>query len=263
MNDMQIFNNPEFGEIRTVTIDNEPWLVGKDVAEVLGYTDVAHAVLDHVEEEDRINSKTQGHFAPEFGQRGAWLINESGLYSLVISSKLPGAKKFKRWITSEVLPTIRKTGGYVHNDDTFINTYLPFADESTKVLFRGTLETMRNLNAQIDRDRPKVVFADAVTASKTSILVGELAKLMKQNDIQMGEKRLFSWLRDNGYLIKRKGTDYNSPTQRSMEMGLFEVKETAITHADGHTTINKTTKVTGKGQQYFINKFMGAKSKVI
>ena len=259
MNELQIFNNPEFGEMRTVTINNEPWFVGKDVADILGYTNPQKAIRDHVDEDEKLTER----IVLSGQNREIIVINERGLYSLILSSKLKGAKKFKRWVTAEVLPAIRKTGGYVHNDDAFINTYLPFADESTKVLFKGTLKAIRGLNEQIDRNRPKVVFADAVTASKTSILVGELAKLMKQNGIQIGEKRLFAWLRDNGYLIKRKGTDYNSPTQRSMELSLFEVKETAITHSDGHTTINKTTKVTGKGQQYFINKFMAGQEKVV
>ena len=251
MNELNIFENKQFGSIRTLTIDGEPYFVGKDVAEILGYTNPQKALRDHIDEED----KTVNDLFTVNGTRGI-LINESGLYSLILGSKLPTAKTFKRWVTSEVLPTIRKTGGYINNDDAFIETYLPNADENTRLLFKGTLETVRNLNAQIKQNKPKVVFADAVTSSKTSILIGELAKLIKQNGIQIGEKRLFSWMRENGYLIKRKGTDYNSPTQRSMEMELFEVKETAITHADGHVTISKTTKVTGKGQQYFINKFL-------
>ena len=258
MNEMQIFRNADFGEIRTVMIDSEPWFAGKDVTSILGYQNGNRDIGCHVDEDDRrlIDGKTQYQIGIELGQRGGWLINESGLYSLILSSKLPTAKKFKRWVTSEVLPAIHKTGGYVNDDEMFINTYLPYADENTRTLFKGTLETVRLLNARIDRDKPKVVFADAVTSSKTSILIGELAKLLKQNDVQIGEKRLFAWLRENGYLIKRKGTDYNSPTQRSMELKLFEVKETAITHSDGHVTVNKTTKVTGKGQQYFINKFL-------
>lgn len=259
MNEIQIFKNSKFGSVRTLMIKEEMWFIAKDIAEILGYANPSKAIKDHVDKEDKLNERIvisgQG--------RNIIVINESGLYSLILSSKLPTAREFKRWVTSEILPTIRKTGGYVNNDETFINTYLPFADDSTKLLFKGTLETVRNLNEQIEKDRPKVVFADAVTSSKTSILIGELAKLIKQNGIQMGEKRLFVWLRDNGYLIKRKGTDYNAPTQRSMEMKLFEVKETAITHSDGHTTVNKTTKVTGKGQQYFINKFLAEKKAVV
>ena len=145
-NDVQIFTNEEFGEIRTINIDNEPWFVGKDVAKALGYVDVAHSILDHVEEEDRTNSKTQGQNDPQFGQRGTWLINESGLYSLIMSSKLESAKRFKRWVTSEVLPTIRKTGGYVNNDELFIDTYFEGADEQTKSILRSNLAQIRGLN---------------------------------------------------------------------------------------------------------------------
>lgn len=187
---------------------------------------------------------------------GESFLTESGVYKLVFQSRKPDAEAFIDWIADIVLPTIRKTGGYISNDDVFISTYLPFTDDQTKMLFKSTLQTVRQLNDKIEADRPKVLFADAVTASKTDILIGELAKIIRQNGCDIGEKRLFKWLREHGYLISRKGTDYNAPTQRSVDMGLFRVKETAITHADGHTTISKTTKVTGKGQSYFINKFL-------
>lgn len=252
MNNLKIFDNPEFGKIRTTVINNQPYFVGKDVAGVLGYSNSRKAINDHVDKEDKGVTKCD----TLRGAQELTVINESGLYSLILSSKLPTAKKFKHWVTSEVLPTIRKTGGYVSNDDAFISTYLPFADDQTKMLFKSTLQTVRQLNDKIEADRPKVLFADAVTASKTDILIGELAKIIRQNGCDIGEKRLFKWLREHGYLISRKGTDYNAPTQRSVDMGLFRVKETAITHSDGHTTISKTTKVTGKGQSYFINKFL-------
>lgn len=252
MNGLQIFNNSEFGKIRTVTINNEPWFIGKDIEEILGYKNISRDINRHVDKDDILNYQ-DGSLKTN---RGVTVINESGLYSLILSSKLPTAKKFKHWVTSEVLPTIRKTGGYISNDDAFISTYLPFADDQTKMLFKSTLQTVRQLNDKIEADRPKVLFADAVTASKTDILIGELAKIIRQNGCDIGEKRLFKWLREHGYLISRKGTDYNAPTQRSVDMGLFRVKETAITHSDGHTTISKTTKVTGKGQSYFINKFL-------
>ena len=252
MNGLQIFNNSEFGKIRTVTINNEPWFIGKDIAEILGYKNISRDINRHVDKDDILNYQ-DGSLKTN---RGVTVINESGLYSLILSSKLPTAKKFKHWVTSEVLPTIRKTGGYISNDDAFISTYLPFADDQTKMLFKSTLQTVRKLNDKIEADRPKVLFADAVTASKTDILIGELAKIIRQNGCDIGEKRLFKWLREHGYLISRKGMDYNAPTQRSVDMGLFRVKETAITHSDGHTTISKTTKVTGKGQSYFINKFL-------
>lgn len=249
MNELKIFEDAEFGQVRTVTIDNEPWFVGKDVAEALGYSDTNKAVTMHVEEEDKkLNDKSSS----SFGQRGATLINESGLYALIFGSKLESAKRFKHWVTSEVLPAIRKHGAYavdelLDNPDMAIKAFTALKEEREK---------SRALQADNARMKPKEIFADAVATSKQSILIGELAKLLKQNGYETGEKRLFTYLRDNGYLIKRKGTDYNAPTQRSMEMGVFEVKETAVTHSDGHTTINKTTKVTGKGQQYFINKFL-------
>jgi anti-repressor protein len=249
MNELKIFENTEFGQVRTVTIDNEPWFVGKDVADALGYSDTNKAVAMHVEEEDKkLNDKSSS----SFGQRGATLINESGLYALIFGSKLESAKRFKHWVSSEVLPAIRKHGVYA------VDELLNDPDMAIKAFTALKEERERNKLLQADnaRMKPKEIFADAVAASKQSILIGELAKLLKQNGYDTGEKRLFTYLRDNGYLIRRKGTDYNAPTQRSMEMGLFEVKETAVTHSDGHTTINKTTKITGKGQQYFINKFL-------
>lgn len=249
MNELKIFENAEFGQVRTVAIDNEPWFVGKDVADALGYSDTNKAVAMHVEEEDKkLNDKSSS----SFGQRGATLINESGLYALIFGSKLESAKQFKHWVTSEVLPAIRKHGAYavdelLDNPDMAIKAFTALKEEREK---------NKALQADNARMKPKEIFADAVATSKQSILIGELAKILKQNGYETGEKRLFTYLRDNGYLIRRKGTDYNAPTQRSMEMGLFEVKETAVTHSDGHTTINKTTKITGKGQQYFINKFL-------
>lgn len=252
MKELQIFENKEFGTVRTVQINDEPYFVGKDVAEILGYKDTSDALKRHVDSDDKLSRC----FTDSGQNREMYVINESGLYSLILSSKLPSAKRFKRWVTNEILPSIRKTGGYVSNEDMFINTYLQFADEQTKLLFKSTLETVKSLNEKIETDKPKVLFADAVTSAQTDILIGELAKIIRQNGYEIGEKRLFKWLRENNYLISRQGTDYNAPTQKSIEMGLFRVKETAITHSDGHVTISKTTKVTGKGQSYFINKFL-------
>lgn len=249
-NRMQVFKNSEFGEIRTLEINDEPYFVGKDVAEALGYSNPQKALRDHIDRED----KTLNESFTVNGTQGI-LINESGLYSLILSSKLDSAKRFKRWVTSEVLPSIRKTGGYVNDDDMFVKTYLPFADEHTQAMFRSTLENIRMLNAKIERDKPKVLFADAVETADTSILVGDLAKLIKQNGIDIGQKRLFNWLRERGYLVK-SGNSRNMPTQKSMELKLFEVKERTISNPDGSVRITKTTKVTGKGQQYFINKFL-------
>ncbi len=249
MNNMQIFKNEQFGEVRVVEQNGEPWFVGKDVAEILGYSDTNKAVAMHVDNEDKkLNDKS----SLSFGQRGAHLINESGLYSLILSSKLPQAKQFKRWVTSEVLPSIRKHGGYINGQESMTDEEL-----LSKALIMAQSK-IEEKTREIERMRPKEIFADAVTASHNSILVGEMAKILRQNGVEIGQNRLFVWLRDNGYLIKRKGTDWNMPSQMAMELELFEIKETVITHSDGHTSVNKTVKVTGKGQQYFINKFLGA-----
>lgn len=258
MSNLQIFNNEEFGQMRTVTIDNEPWFVGKDVAEALGYGNTKDALKVHVGDEDKRIMQRSDFTTLNIPNRGMTIINESGLYSLIFSSKLKKAKDFKHWVTSEVLPSIRKTGGYVDNDEAFINTYLPFADEQTKTLFKSTLETVKSLNSKIEKDKPKVLFADAVETAQNSILIGDLAKLIKQNGYDIGQKRLFEYLRNNGFLIK-SGVSKNMPTQRSMDMKLFEVKERTINNPDGSVRVTKTTKVTGKGQVYFINKFVGTK----
>lgn len=253
MNELQIFNSNEFGKIRTFEENGKAFFCGSDVAKALGYDQPHKAIKQHCKADGGITHTVTDNLGRK---QQAKFIDEGNLYRLIAHSKLPTAEKFEHWVFDEVLPTIRKTGGYVSNDDAFISTYLPFADDQTKMLFKSTLQTVRQLNDKIEADRPKVLFADAVTTSKTDILIGELAKIIRQNGCDIGEKRLFKWLREHGYLISRKGTDYNAPTQRSVDMGLFRVKETAITHSDGHTTISKTTKVTGKGQSYFINKFL-------
>lgn len=365
MNDLQVFKNAEFGEIRTVTINDEPWFVGKDVAKALGYERATKAIQDHVEEEDRDGIPIRDSIGR---MQNTPIINESGLYSLILSSKLPTAKKFKHWVTSEVLPSIRKDGksmneiilseengqvlvssrevaekfGKAHDKvkrsiksfekdvsifgEMFILSYyddsygrkqeeylmtrdgfsllcMGFTGKKAlewKLKFIEAFNQMENrlkngnqiteeerlklqlfskderevayahnrlielatapLIAENKEMKPKAVFADAVKTSHTSILVGDLAKILKQNGIEIGPKRLFEWLRNNGYLIKRNGTDRNMPTQKAMEMGLFEVKESTINNPDGSIRITKTTKVTGKGQLYFINKFLGERS---
>lgn len=252
MNELKVFENSEFGAIRTLEQDGEPWFVGKDVADILGYQNGSRDINRHVDEEDRQNYQN-GTF--EMSNRGMTIINESGLYSLVLSSKVPAAKKFKRWVTSEVLPSLRKHGLYaadelLDNPDLMIQAMQALKAERAK---------NKELSDKVQKDAPKVLFADSVTASHTSILVYDLAKLLRQNGVSIGGNRLFGWLREHGYLVRRNGTDYNMPTQKSMELGLFEVKETAITHSDGHTSVNKTPKVTGKGQVYFVNKFLKKK----
>lgn len=243
MNEVQLFNF-ENHEVKSLLINSEPWFVGKDVAETLGYTDTNQAIRKHVDDEDKLSRRFDGS-----GQgREMVIINESGLYSLVLSSKLPSAKKFKRWVTSEVLPALRKTGQYQVKELS-----------GQELMAKALIEAQSVLVAkdkQIEEMKPKVVFADAVATSHTSILVGELAKILKQNGIDMGQKRLFAWLREKGYLIKRQGTDYNMPTQKAMELGLFEIKEGSYVNGSGVNITTKTPKITGKGQQYFINKFL-------
>lgn len=248
MNELKNFTF-EDQQIRVLTIEGEPWFVGKDVAEVLGYSNSRKAIADHVDSEDKGVTKcyTLG------GTQQIAIINESGLYSLILSSKLPDAKKFKRWVTSEVLPTIRKHGAYMTDSKAaaIVTDKGSLAD-----LLQQAAEQLKRKDIQIEQMKPKALFADAVSTSDTPILVGELAKILHQNGVSMGRNRMFRWLRDNGYLISRKGSDYNMPTQRAMELGLFKIKENAITHSDGHVTITKTPKVTGKGQVYFVNKFV-------
>lgn len=251
--ELQVFQNAELGSVRTTTIKGDPFFVGKDVADILGYANASKALFDHVEVEDKLNNESLS----SLGQRGGWLINESGLYSLILSSKLPNAMRFKRWVTTEVLPTIRKHGAYLTTET--LEKVMNDPDAWIRVLteLKNERSQKERLQLEVTESKPKVVFADAVSVSETTILIGELAKLLKGNGMDIGQNRLFERLRQEGYLIKRKGTDYNAPTQMAMELGLFKVKETVITHSDGHTTISKTTKVTGKGQQYFINRFLG------
>lgn len=248
MNELKIFKNEEFGDIRVIERYGEPWFVGKDIADVLGYANSRKALADHVGEEDKTDGVT---IRDSIGrEQNPVCINESGLYSLILSSKLPTAKAFKHWVTSEILPSIRKNGGYIAGQETMTD------DELLAKALMVAQNKIAEKDKQIEQLTPKAIFADAVAANKTSILVGDLAKLLKQNGIDIGQKRLFQWMRDNGYLIKQKGNSYNMPTQRSMEGGLFEIKETTVTHADGHISINRTPKITGKGQVFFVKKFL-------
>ena len=251
MNDIQTFQYQD-KPIRTIQKDGEPWWVLKDVCEVLELSTPAR-----VSERLDGDEVSQTHIIDSIGrQQETTIINESGLYNVILRSDKPQAKPFRKWVTSEVLPSIRKHGGYLTpekveeallNPDTIIQLATDLKVEREKRV---------QLEAQAQKDKPKVLFADAVATAKTSILIGELAKILKQNGVDIGQNRMFEWMRRNGYLIQRKGTDYNMPTQRAMEAGLFEIKETSITHADGHVSVNKTPKVTGKGQQYFINRFL-------
>lgn len=251
-NEIQIFNF-ENNQVRTLNIDGQPYFVGKDVADVLGYSNTRDALNRHVEFEDKkdgvvIHDSIGRQQTPTF-------INESGLYSLILSSKMPNAKKFKRWVTSEVLPAIVHKGVYMTDKKAYDITH-DRSGATLADLLQQAADQLKQKDIQIAEMKPKALFADAVATSNRSILVGELAKLIRQNGVDIGQNRLFTWLREHGYLIKRKGTDYNMPTQKAVAMGIFQIKETSITHSNGTVTLTKTAKVTGKGQQYFINKFL-------
>lgn len=246
---IQLFNSPEFGQIRTITENDDIYFVGKDVAEVLGYANTRDALSNHVDEEDKQVLTSGTTTLANIPNRGLTVINESGLYSLVLSSKLPSAKRFKRWITSEVLPTLRRQGGYMLTNE----------NETPEQIMARALkiadEALKRKDALIDELKPKALFCDAVSVSKNTCLIGELAKLMRQNGVDIGQNRLFERLRQDGYLC-RHGSNHNVPTQRAVDLGLFVIKETVISHADGHTTLQRTPKVTGKGQRYFIEKYV-------
>lgn len=244
MNELQLFNF-ENNQLRTLLINDEPWFFGKDVADILEYTNTAKAIRDHVDEEDKLTER----IVLSGQNREVIFINESGLYSLVLSSKLPSAKRFKRWVTSEVLPQIRKTGSYATPQLTGEELMAKALIEAKSVLERQ--------NKQIIEMKPKALFADTVAASDSSILVGQEAKLISQSGCKMGQNRFFAWLRENGYLCS-KGENYNMPTQKSREMDLIEIKIRTVTNPDGSVRETKTPVITGKGQIYFINKFKNA-----
>jgi anti-repressor protein len=249
VNELQIFENEEFGKVRTLVKDGEPWFVASDVCECLGLANPTVSV-------NRLDYDERAKF--NLGRQG-WvnIVNEYGLYNLVLGSRKPEAKNFKRWVTHEVLPAIRKHGGYLTPDK--VEEILTNPDSIIRLATQLKEERAKRAEAEkvIEEQRPKALFADAVSASKTSILIGALAKLIRQNGVDVGQKRLFEWLRKKGYLIK-SGNDKNMPTQRSMEQGLFEVKEGSYVDGDGVNRITRTTKVTGKGQLYFVNKFLAA-----
>lgn len=245
MNELQIFKNAEFGQIRTVMINNEPIFCLADVCVALELT--AKGVKQRLSDEVISNYP----IADKLGRtQNTLFVNEDGLYDVILESRKKEAKKFRKWITHDVLPSIRKTGGYISGQETMTD-----AELMAKALLVANKQ-IEQRNKQIEEMQPKAIFADAVSASKTSILIGDLAKIICQNGIQIGQKRLFEWLRQNGYLIK-SGASKNMPMQRYVEQGLFEVKESNVCNPDGSVRVTKTTKITGKGQLYFINKFLG------
>lgn len=255
MNELQIFKNKDFGEVRVIAINDEPWFVGKDVAEILEYKRTADALNTHVDGED----KGVGEIQTPGGKQKMIIVNESGLYSLIFSSKMKKAKEFKRWVTSEVLPTIRKHGAYM--TETVIERTLTDPDYLIQLATTLKEERQRRLLAEEEneRNKPKVLFSDSCEVAENSILIGEFAKRMKQNGLpNMGQNRLFTYLRNQGYLCKN-GERRNQPTQKAMEQGLFETKVRVINNPDGSTRTTTTTKITGKGQIYFTNKLLGGK----
>ena len=250
MSNIRIFNYNSV-EVRTIQNDGEPWFVLRDVCNVLGLGTPAR-VAERLDPDE----VSQTHITDSMGrQQETTIINESGLYNVILRSDKPEAKPFRKWVTSEVLPTIRRHGMYATPD----TVEKMLADPDTTIKLLETIKQERAarmaLEAKAEADKPKVLFADAVSASHTSILVGDLAKLLRQNGVEIGQNRLFSFLREKGYLCSQ-GERYNLPTQRSMDRGWFQVKETTINQPNGSVRITRTVKVTGKGQQYFINLFL-------
>ena len=257
MNELQIFNSEEFGEIRTITKDDEPMFCLADVCKALEISNVGN-VKQRLSEKGihTADTLTKG------GMQKMTFISEANLYKTIFQSRKESAERFTEWVTSEVLPSIRKNGGYIAGQETLSDEELmakALLVANNKIAERDKI--IEQKQAKIEQMKPKEIFADAVATSHTSILVGDLAKLICQNGYQIGAKRLFSWLRDNGYLIKRKGADWNMPTQKSMEMGLFEIKESTHINGSGCNVTTRTPKITGKAQVYFVNKFLkGAKN---
>lgn len=253
MNELQIFSSDEFGQIRTAEINGKPYFVASDVATALGYATPRDAIARHCKGVVKRDTPTSG------GTQELSYINEGDVYRLIMRSKLPAAEKFESWVMDEVLPSIRKNGGYIAGQETLSDEELlskALMVAKKKIEEKNQLIAMQD--SRIQEMRPKEIFADAVSASHTSILIGDLAKLICQNGYQIGQKRLFGWLRENGYLVK-SGSSRNMPMQRYIEQGLFEIKESSVQNPDGSVRTTRTTKVTGKGQVYFVNKFLQSK----
>lgn len=251
MNELQIFNSTEFGQVRTVEINEKPYFVANDVARALGYVETAKAIRTHCKGVSEMDIPSKG------GVQRMKIIPEGDIYRLIIRSKLPSAEKFEKWVFDEVIPSIRTNGGYIAGQETLSDEDL--MAKAILVAQRKIKERDQIIEQQkqkIEADRPKTIFADAVSASHTSILIGDLAKLICQNGYQIGQKRLFQWMRDNGYLMV-SGSSRNMPKQKYVEQGLFEIKESNVQNPDGSVRITRTTKVSGKGQLYFVNKFLG------
>ncbi|WP_026908921.1 phage antirepressor [Paucisalibacillus globulus] len=235
-------------QLRIIERNNEPWFVAKDVCNILG-------ILNPTDTLKRLEENERARF--NLGRQGAAnIVNESGLYELIFASRKAEAKEFKNWIKRDVLPSIRKHSAYITpekieevllNPDTLIQLATRLKEEQQK---------RRRAEQLIEHQKPKVLFAEAVETSSSSVLIGELSKILRQNGVDIGQNRLFEWLRKNGYLIRQHGESYNLPTQRSMDQGLFEIKKRTINNPNGSIRTTRTPKVTGKGQIYFVQKFL-------
>ena len=257
MTNITPFMHPAFGQLRTHEEDGRILFCGRDAAAALGYENPAKAIRDHCRQD---GGPKRYPIIDRLGrQQEATFLTEGDLYRLIAHSKLPAAVEFEAWVFDEVLPTIRQRGGYLTPEA----AEEPLTDPDFIIRLTTDLKRERAARAELEAravaDRPKVLFADAVSTSSSEILVGDLAKILRGNGIPVGANRLFAWLRNNGFLIRRDGSDWNMPTQKSMELALFRVKETAVVHSDGHTSLSKTPKVTGKGQQYFIDGFLSGR----
>lgn len=259
---VQVFDSPEFGRVRTyIGQDGTVLFCAKDVCDCLGYSNSRKAISDHCKGvTKRYPLQTPG------GIQEAVFITQPDLLRLIARSKLPNAQKFEAWMFEEVMPSVVNHGGYIAGQEQMAPEQLCLAameylQSRVKQLEADNAmqgKVIAKNTAKIDRMRPKALFADAVAASDSTILIGDLAKIIKQScGVDTGQKRLFAWMRENGWLMK-DGSSKNMPTQRAMDMGLFRVKETTISNPDGSVRVTKTTKVTGKGQQFFVNKFAEA-----
>lgn len=250
MEELKVFTNEEFGSVRTTEIDGKPYFVANEVASILGYVSPKDAVSRHCKGALKLRYPTQG------GEQELKFISEGDIYRLIVRSKLPAAEKFESWVFDEVVPSIRKNGGYIVGQETLSDEELmakAVLVAQKKIAERDAI--IEKQAKKIEEDRPKTIFADAVSGSDDSILIGDLAKLIAQNGVDIGQKRMFKWLRENGYLVK-SGFSCNMPTQKYIAKGYFEVKERTIQSPSGSTIVTRTTFVTGKGQIYFVNKFL-------
>lgn len=272
MNKPEIFRHEMFGELPIIVVEGMEWFGATEAARALSFAKPHDAVTNHVDDDDSVIHGVTDSLGRIQKKK---FINESGLYSIIFGAAKQGnnpeikemARKFKRWVTSEVLPTIRKTGGYVQRGraEEFVNAWLPYLDDTSKHAVASALEQNKKLMSEnntlkvtIEEQKPKVVYSDAVQVSKDAVLVKDLAATLRQKGIDIGEKRLFEWLREHGYLCKKKGDLWNMPTQKSLDLGVFVVKHGLRTGSGGEMRKTRTPKVTGKGQIYFVNKFLEA-----